>query len=129
MTLAMIVFFAALAGVIALFSLKFWEERRGRILAERSRARADEMALGLKDRLDDARAHAERIPPEVAHLSRKAVHAAALGTVGVARGMEKQALRVADLVSAKRGFERRETKSEFLKQVTEYKNGSEELEQ
>jgi len=49
------------------------------------------------------------------------VREAALGLAASARYLERQAHRLADLVSHKRGFERRETKSEFLKQVTDFK--------
>lgn len=127
MTLATIVFFASLALIVALFTVKYFEERRGARFGGRSRVLADNAALNLKDALVHSRTQIEKLPPKVAHHSMKGVVTGALGAAHVARKIEGHAHRLADFVSAKRGFERRETKSEFLKGVSDYKNtGGEE---
>ena len=129
MQLAMIVFFVSLALIIALFVLRFFEDRRGERLAARPRQLADNAALNLKDALVHGRTQVEKLPPKVAHRSMKAAHKGALGAAGVARSLEAQAHRFADFVSSKGNFQRRETKSEFLKGVSDYKNsGGEENE-
>ena len=119
---AAIVFFASLVLIIALFTLRSIEERRGERFAARGRTLADNAALNLKDALVEGRAHMEKLPPEVAHHTMKGVVAGAHAVAAGARLIESHAHRVADFVSAKRGFERRETKSEFLKQVTDFRN-------
>jgi hypothetical protein len=46
-----------------------------------------------------------------------------LGFAAFARSSERQAHRLADLVSHKHGFVPRETRSEFLRKMSEHKNG------
>lgn len=131
MTLAMIVFIVSLALIVLLFVLRYIEERRGARFGARPRQLADNAALNLKDALEHGKDQLEKLPPEVAHVSMHAVHSGALGAASVARAFEEQAHRFADFVSSKRNFQRRETKSEFLKQVTDFKNtngGGEESE-
>ncbi len=122
MVLATIIFFVSLAFIIALFVLRYYEERRGAKIAPRGRQLADNAALNLKDALVHGRTQLEKLPPEVAHLSMRGVYKGALGMAGLARTLEDQAHRFADFVSSKGSFQRRETKSEFLKGVSDYKN-------
>ncbi len=81
--------------------------------------KADALALALKRFLMDARIILSRIPPLLMYLSRYALRELALGAAKFARGIESEMHRVADLVSHKRSFERREPRSEFLKKVSE----------
>ena len=66
-----------------------------------------------------ARKDMQDLLPRAVLLSRFLVHEAALGIARAARYSERQAHRLADMVSHKRGFERRETRSEFLRKVSE----------
>lgn len=125
MMFAAIVFFVSLALIAALFTLRYFEERRGGRYAEFSRELADNAALNLKDVLVHTRVQMEKLPPHMAHLSMGAAHQGALGMARLARTLEDQAHRFADFVASKRNFQRRETKSEFLKGVSEFKNGGE----
>lgn len=122
MTFATVVFFASLVLIIALFAVRHFEEKRGARFGARSRHLADNAALNLKDTLAYGREQLEKLPPEVAHVSMGVIHAGALAAASLARLFEYQAHRFADFVSSKRNFQRRETKSEFLKQVTDFRN-------
>ncbi len=122
MMFAAIVFFASLILIVALFTIRYFEEKRGARFGARSRVLADNAALNFKDVLVHTREQMEKLPPEVAHVSMGAVHSGALYAASIARSFEDQAHRFADFVSSKRNFERRETKSEFLKGVSDYKN-------
>lgn len=121
MMLAMTAFFVSLALIIALFVLRFFEERRGGRFAARPRQLADNAALNLKDAITHGREQLEKLPPEVAHVSMKTVHMGALGAASLANALEQQAHRFADFVSSKGSFQRREPKSEFLNQVKNFK--------
>lgn len=124
MPFSVIVFFLALLGIAALFVIKFWELRRGRVLFHSWRERADVRALQLKELMDAARVDLAKVPPEVVRLSRFGIHRVALGFAAFARNSEYYAHRVADLVSYRHHFEKRATQSEFLKKVAEHKNGN-----
>jgi hypothetical protein len=124
MIIAIIVFALSLAGIAALFALKHWETRRGSILVPEWRARADVQAEKLKELAAAAWMDLGKVPPEALRVARIMVHEAALGFAALARFSERQAHRLADMVSHKRGFERRETRSEFLRKVAEHKNGN-----
>lgn len=121
---ALTVFFVSLAGVAALFGLKIWEARRGVVLAEAWRLRADLRARTLKRMMLDSRTWAEDLPPLMAHTARYAVHEGAIGFAALARALERGAYKIADLVSHKHRFEPRAPKSEFLQQVIDHKNGN-----
>ena len=123
MMLSAIVFFFSFLSVVALFVLKYWEIRRQRVFLPALRQRADVRALQLKELLDAARLDISKIPPQVIHLSRIGIHQFALGFAAFARKTERYAHQVADLVSYKHRFEKRDTRSEFLKKVAEHKNG------
>ncbi|QQG37838.1 MAG: hypothetical protein HYS26_04420 [Candidatus Kaiserbacteria bacterium] len=124
MTFAIIVFLLSLFGILSLFGLKRWEESKSRTLAPALRGKLDAEALRLKDLLFALQKDLEKLPPETLHLARILVHKTALGAASVARGFERQAHRLADLVSHKGRFTRRAPRSEFLQKVIEHKNGS-----
>jgi hypothetical protein len=126
MMFATIVFFASLALIALLFVVRRAEERRGGKFAPRLRETADEAALDIKDLLVRGRTHMEKLPPEVAHVAMRGVHAGALGAAHMARQLEAQSHRFADMVSTRRSFKRGETKSEFLKEVSDFRNAGEE---
>ena len=127
MVFAGIVFSLSLIGIIALFVFKHREERAGYVFAPALKEKGDDHALNLKMFLARCRAESSTWVPRAAFLSRVLLHRAALGIASLARTIERQAHRLADLVSHKHGFERRETRSDFLRQVSEYKNGKNDL--
>jgi len=122
MPFAAILFIISLLGIMGLFSLKFWEERRGGVVLARLRAEGDEKALALKSSLEKYRHESQKLYPTAILLGRYLVHEAALGLAKGARGLEAQAHRLADMVSHKHAFQRRETRSQFLREVSEYKS-------
>ncbi len=124
MSVAILIFALSLLGIITLFSLKAWEERSSRTLVPSMRAKADEGARTVKILLARSQVEARKLPPELLILARTILHDAALGAAAVARFLERQSHRLADKVSHKAGFERRETNSDFLKNVSEYKGGN-----
>ncbi len=113
------VFFVSLTGLSLLFGLKAIESKRGNIFLPRVRSAADDAALSLKSLLSDLRAMISKLPPACVYLSRVALHKLALGSAQLARLAEAQSHKVADLVSHKRNFEKREPRSDFLRQVGE----------
>lgn len=119
------VLFVSAALVAGLFWLKYWEAKYDRVLWPHARDRADEKARTVKDILLHAGFYTSKLPPIAAYYSRILVHDAALGFAAIASFSESQAHRLADFVSHKHRFERRETQSDFLKQVAEHKNGIE----
>jgi hypothetical protein len=124
MLIALVFFALSLFGIIVLFAHKAWELRTERVLAPVMRERADERAELFKQLLERGQREFRRLPPALVDLSRTILHDAALGAAATARFLERQSHRLADLVSHKRTFERRETTSEFLKSVSSYKNES-----
>src|SRR3989344_892136 len=124
MTLAFVVFFFSLFAIAFLFALKSWEIRKERIVFAPLREKADVRALQLKELLDAALLDLSKLPPGAVRLSSIAIHQLALGFATIARGAEGYAHQVADLVSYKHHFEKRDTRSEFLKKVAEHKNGN-----
>lgn len=121
---AMIVFSVSLVLTIALFVLKKTEVRRGARFVEPARASADRGALKVKGVLGTMELYVEHTPWFIGAFTRYLVHVGALSFARIARSSAEYAHALADLVSHKHRFERRETKSEYLKQVSEYKNGN-----
>jgi len=119
-----IVFFISLALIVALFSLKQWEFSRERVLLPSLRVRADSEALRMKELLVAARKDVENLPPLLLFAAQSVVHGIAVDAGHLAIWLGRQSHRLADSVSHKRNFERGETKSEFLKKVSEHKNGN-----
>lgn len=124
MLTAGIVFLFALLGIIVLFGLKRWELSHERVIAPALRHRGDIRALQVKDLALAARKDLAKLPPQIVLVGRVIIHEAALSFAALARLLERQAHRLADFVSHKRGFERRQTRSEFLKKVSEHKESS-----
>lgn len=124
MTFAAIVAFSvSVLLIIVLFLIKRAEVGRETRYAEGLRARADIGALHVKAVLARGEAYLEELPFFLGALSRYIVHVGALSFARLARASAKRAHQLADLVSHKRGFERRATKSQFLRDVSEVKNG------
>lgn len=122
MTLAaMVVFFVSLSGILFLFILKSVEVRRNARFAEGMRTRADHGAMRVKAVLETTEGYIENIPFFLGAFTRYGVHISALSFARLARVSEEQAHRLADLVSHKHRFERKETKSRYLKEVSGYK--------
>ncbi|MCR4280762.1 MAG: hypothetical protein NUV88_00295 [Candidatus Kaiserbacteria bacterium] len=115
-----VVFFISLVGIIGLFAVKHWERTHSRVLYSNVRAIADKNAAKLKVLVHMRRAELSKLPPQALVMAKKAVHAGALGAARLARAMESKSHQLADLVSHKHHFEKRETRSEFLKQVGEH---------
>jgi hypothetical protein len=125
MMYGLIGFAIALLGLVGLFSLKYAEVRRGARYAPRVRERADSAALRLKSALFESRTTFVRLAPEVVHVVRMMVREVALGLASLARSVERGAHALADMVSHKHRFERKEPKNEFLKKVEEVKERTE----
>ena len=123
MLFAGIIFILSLISIVALFGVKAWEQKHARVLAPALRERADHRANQVKELAVAARVDLVQLWPAFIRLCHVLVHEAALAFAALARSAEKQSYRVADLVSHKHRFERRETRSEFLKKVAEHKNG------
>ena len=118
-----IVFVSSLTLIIILFLVKKLEVNRPRRFAEGLRMSADIGAVRIKSWLETSETYLEQAPFFLALLARYGIHIGALGFARLARTSAEQAHALADMVSHKRTFERRETKSQFLKDVSEYKNG------
>lgn len=125
MTAAIVIFSFSLLGIGALFAFKRWEMGRGTLIAPAFRSRADVEAEKLKELAYAAWLDLGKVPPEALRTARVMVRELALALAALARFAEAQAHRLADFVSHKHGFERRETRSEFLRKVAEHKNGGE----
>ena len=124
MLTAGVAFLVSLLGVMGLFGLKYWELRHDRVLLPRLRSSADARASQLKELMVAARMDLSKLPPAGVTFARIVVHRVALALAFLARMSERQAHKLADLVSYKHRFEARETRSEFLKKVAEHKNGT-----
>ncbi len=122
--IAVYTFTGALIALCILFALKFWEVGSGRILFPRFRALLDRGASALKRFLIVVADRVALIPPFVARIVRILFASFALYVARLARATAEAAHRVADVVSYKHRFERRETRSEFLKKVSEHKEGA-----
>lgn len=115
----MVVFGVSLAFLVVLFALKAIEARREVRFAEPLRESADRGALRIKSALEKAAWYVEQTPWFAGALGRWSVHVGALGFARFARSSAEYAHNLADLVSYKRTFEKRDTRSEYLKQVSE----------
>lgn len=126
MLIALVAVFAlSVIGIAGLFALKYWELKHAHIVLPQAHQRADAYAVRLKELMLAARADADQLLPLLLRLARFLVHRFALALARLARAGERQAHRLADLVSYKHRFEKRETRSEFLKKVAEGKSSSE----
>ena len=123
---AMIVLGVSVLGLAFLFYVKHWEERKARIFVPQLRLAADDKALELKALLLWCGAESRKLGPTSMRIARLMLHDLALALAALSRASERQAHRLADMVSHKHRFEKRETRNEFLKQVGEYMNGKED---
>lgn len=114
------VFLGSLFLIVLLFMLKAAEAGTTVRTAARARDFLDDGALYLKDVIGWTSARIARIPPVVALLTRYGIHQAALSAARFSRMVERAAHDLADMVSHKHRFERRETKSQYLKEVGEH---------
>ena len=124
MVFAGTIFFLSFAGIVLLFVLKLREERTGRRFAPAWRDALDTEAVHIKGLLMAAELDLKKVPPLVVYWGHVVVHVAALEFARAARTASRQAHRLADFVSHKRNFQRRVTRSEFLKKMSERKNGN-----
>lgn len=121
MTFAAIVTLAASAfGILLLFVMKKVEVMRGSLIGGSARDSADLFALRVKWVFLVVEWYLSRLPDFLFLLTRYFVRAAALYTARFARQAESQSHRLADFVSHKRNFERRETRSNYLKEVGQH---------
>jgi len=111
----------SLLGILSLFALRRREEALGHRYFPRFREAADEYALALKRYVFSLGSEVQKLPPLVLALSKMAIHASALQIAAAARFLERQAFRLADIVSHKRGFVPRAPRSEFIRKIGEYK--------
>jgi hypothetical protein len=116
---AAVTFGVSLFGILLLFVMKKVEVSRGALIGGSARDSADLFALRVKWVFLVIEWYLSRLPDFLFLLSRHAVRAGALYLARTARYAESQAYHLADFVSHKRNFERRETKSNYLKQVGE----------
>lgn len=118
-----IVFFGSLIGIASLFVVKAMEINRHRlVLAPERRMRFDEIAAHIKQRLLHSGEEIAKLWPMALLIGRYFVHCTALRVAKFARRMEGMAHKMADVVSHKHHFERGETRSEYLKRVSEHSN-------
>lgn len=112
-------FVFSIFGIIILFLVKRHEVRRGVLVGGRLRHRVDDFALDVKWVFMVMEWYLAHTPDFLIALTRFGIRKFALGFARFARNSEVYAHRVADFVSHKRNFERRETKSDYLKHVGE----------
>lgn len=120
MVAAGIAFFGALLGIGSLLILKRWEITHSHIFFPDIRATLDTQALRLKVILFTASHNVGSLPPFFLILLQRIVQRGAIAFGHLAHWMGRRSHDLADLVSHKYKFERRETRSEFLKKVIEH---------
>lgn len=109
----------SIVGVLLLFAVKKYELSRGVLIGGSFRDDADLFAMRVKWIFLVIEWYLSRLPDFMFLLTRYGIRIGALYTARLARRAEAQAHHVADFVSHKRNFERRETKSQYLKQVSD----------
>lgn len=112
----------SIVGLSALFAFKAFEIRRGAVIAPQMRRRLDKFARITKLYILGIGYLIETLPSRLVLIARVLLHAGAVGAARLARMAEERAHQIADLVSHRHRFERRETNSIFLKQVGEHKS-------
>lgn len=120
MLIAGIAFCAALCGITALLFLKRWELTHDRVLFQDARRLADVRALQLKHFLFHAAFVIESLPNVLLVILRRLIRRGAIAFGHLAHWLGERSHDLADLVSHKHRFERKEIRSEFLKQVAEH---------
>lgn len=117
-------FIGALTTIVALFTLRLVEERRGARFVPEFRVRVDSFALVLKMRIIALAKEMHRLPGIGLLILRYFVHIAAKAAARFARKMESGAHELADRMTHKHRFRRRESTNAFLREVAEHKNGN-----
>jgi hypothetical protein len=116
---AMIVFGVSILCISALFYIKHWEEKEARVFVPGLRLAADGKALEFKELLVRFRGEFRKFGPTSIRIGRVILHDLALSLAALSRASERQAHRLADMLSHKHTFQRRETRNDFLKQVSD----------
>jgi hypothetical protein len=114
-----LVFLGALAGLAILFFVKSYELSREVLLFPKAHAFADDRARLLRGDLMRVSRALEKLPGRTVMMVRSVLHMAAVQAATMASSTEEKLYTLADKVSHKHRFERKETSSQFLKQVTE----------
>lgn len=114
----------SILGIVVLFLMKSWEEKHGRIFAPSVKFAADKKATEFKQILLMTQTTIGRLGPTSIRVARVILHDLALSLASLSRASERQAHRLADMVSHKHRFERRVSKNRFLKQVSNFKTTS-----
>lgn len=117
------VFSATLLSIVGLFSLRMWEVQRGSRVLAPWRERADGLARALKQAGIRFGLQMHRFPSLMLLITRYFIHLGAKAFARFARRMEESAHQIADRMSHKHRFQRRESQNQFLKDVAEHKNG------
>ncbi|KKW24380.1 MAG: hypothetical protein UY70_C0016G0027 [Candidatus Kaiserbacteria bacterium GW2011_GWB1_52_6] len=107
-------------GITSLFYMKYLELRRERVRTSTFKEMADGYALNLKQLLARSRSEAAKSVPIAVLIVRLAVREFALQSAALLQFGERKAHQLADMLSHKHHFERRETRSDFLRQVGEH---------
>lgn len=110
--------------IVALFGLRFAEEKRGARFAPAMRVRADGFALSIKERAVAFAQYTHRLPAIGLLIVRYFIHLGAKAAARLARRLEAGAHELADRMTHKHRFKRRESTSAFLREVGEHKNGN-----
>ncbi len=117
-------FFAfSLVSIVGLFFFRAWEERRGVRVAAHARIALDGYARNIKDALMRGERALAQLPSVGTFLTLKFLAFISVRLARLSRAASEAAHRLADFISHKHNFERREIRSEFLKTVIEHKNG------
>lgn len=120
---AISVFGASLFGVMVLLSFKAWETGREQRVLNGMRTVLDEGACALKFQIERLESVLASLPTLLSFGAFKVLALVAEKFARIARGASEAAHRLADFISHKHNFERREIRSEFLKTMIEHKNG------
>lgn len=122
--LASIVFIVSLVLLGTFFALKRYEMTTGVVWGAAWRAGADNHVVAMRTWALSHTDLLETLPSLAARYLRFVVHELALLIAYGARRIEAWAHELADFVSHKHSLQVRETRSDFLKQVSEHKNGT-----
>ena len=118
-------FFVSLLAICFLFALKVREIETGRRFAPTFRAVADREALHIKALLLAMQVDMKKMLPLLVHWGHRVAHLVALKFARIARAASLHSHAFADFVSQRRNFERSETRSEFLRRMSQRRKGEE----
>src|SRR3989344_88559 len=124
--IAGVTFFASLLLTCFLFALRVREIETGRRFAPRLRDAADREALHFKDLLYGMHIDLKKVPPLLLHGGHVALLFIAIEFARGARAASLSAHAFADFVSEKRNYHLRQTRSEFLRRMSQRRKGNEE---